>query len=169
MNAPVNLELPPLQADGTRLTVNTGVTGAQAVWSLRSAYNVAALNCMKNEHASILPGYSAFLRNHARLLKKVNADLDRKFKAENGAQFIKVREAYQTQIYNFFAFPPVLPAFCDAAVVMAREISGLSSSQLENYAPGALARLDQVFQNFFASYARYQADLAIWEERYGTG
>lgn len=170
MGAPAGLAIPPLQADGKRLTVNSGLQGAQAVWSLRSAYNVAALNCQKPQHAAILPGYSGFLKTHTKVLKKTNSDLDRQFKAEYGQnRYIRARETFQTQIYNFFAYPPVLPALCDATVSLSQDIAAVAPGQLEGYAPAALARLDLVYQQFYNSYAQYLADLAGWEARYGAG
>jgi len=158
-----------LQADGTRRTVNSDLSAAQAVWNLRSAYNVAALNCMKPEHAAILPGYSGFLKAHAKTLKTVNSNLDHTFKAKFGSKYIAARESYQTQVYNFFALPPVLPAFCDAALDLSRDLVSVAPSQLEAFAPGAIARLDGVYQQFYTSFERYKTDLEAWERRYGTG
>ncbi len=170
MGAPAGLALPPLKADGKRLTVNSGLSSAQTLWSLRSAYNVAALNCLKPQHEAILPGYANFLKTHSKSLKQANSDLDRTFKAEHGSsKHIRAREAVQTQIYNFFAYPPVLPALCDAVVSLSQDIVSIAPGQLEGYAPEALARLDGVYQQFYTSYAQYEADVAAWDARYGAG
>lgn len=169
MGAPAGLAIPPPQADGTRFTVNSNLTTAQTVWNLRSAYNVAALNCLKSKHTAILSGYSSFLKTHAKTLKAVNRDLDRKFRAAHRSKYIRMREAYQTRVYNFFALPPVIPALCDAALALSQDLVMVAPGQLEGFAPTALARFDGVYQKFFASFDQYKADLAAWEERYGTG
>jgi hypothetical protein len=170
MGGPTGLAIPPLQADGKRVTVNSGLSSAQTVWNLRSAYNVAALNCQKPQHEAILPGYASFLKTHSKALKKVNSDLDRTFRAEHGSsKYLRAREALQTQIYNFFAFPPVLPALCDAVVSLSQDIASVTPGQLYGYAPGALAQLDGVYQQFYTSYAQYEADVAAWDARYGAG
>jgi hypothetical protein len=167
--APEDLPIPLRQADGKRLTVNSNLSGTQTVWNVRSAYNVAALNCTKPQHAAILAGYSDFLKTHVKSLKKVNRDLDRKFKSEHGSKYVKAREAYQTQIYNFFSLPPVVPALCDAVLAMSQELPTVVPGQLEGFAPAALTKLDGVYQQFYITYDQYKADLAAWEERYGTG
>jgi hypothetical protein len=42
--------------------------------------------------------------------------------AKYGAKdYIRTRETYMTQVYNYFAYPPTLTHFCDAALVMSRE------------------------------------------------
>ncbi|MDG2001819.1 MAG: hypothetical protein P8J20_00660 [Novosphingobium sp.] len=167
--APKNLAIPPQQADGKRITVNSNLTSTQTVWNLRSGYNVAALNCTKSKHEAILSGYSAFLKSHAKKLKKVNRDLDRKFRSEHGSKYIKARESYQTQIYNFFSLPPVVPALCDAVLALSVEFQTVQPGQLEGFAPSGLAKLDEVYQQFYDSYDKYTVDLAAWEQRYGTG
>lgn len=167
MGAPNNLPVPPLLA-GMRHTINTNLSPEQATWNLRSAYNVAALNCTKPEHAPILTGYTNFLKEHAKTLKTVNNDLDKKFKADYGKSYVKEREVYQTQVYNYFALPPVMPAFCQAALKLTEELGAVSSVELQTYSMGGLARIDHVFQEFFNSYEQYKADLASWEAQYGA-
>lgn len=169
LGAPVNLTIPPLGPDGTRLTVNSNLSTAQATWNLRSALNVAALNCLAPEHAPILTAYGALLKDHAKTLKTVNSDLDKNFRAQHGPKFIPVRETYQTQVYNYFALPPVMPAFCREALNLSAELGTLPVGQLEAFAPGGLAKLDYVFREFFNSYDQYRSDLATWESRYGAG
>lgn len=169
MGATTNMVLPPRAADGTRLTVNSGLSRMQAVWSLRSAYNVAALNCQKPEHAAILTNYGDFLKANRRVLTSINRDLDKQYKQRYGSAYIRERESFQTQVYNYFALPPVIPAFCDAALSVGQELRTVPSSQLESYASTALAKLEGVFQDFFASYEQYRSDLAAWEARYGSG
>lgn len=169
MGAAPNLTIPPRGADGVRHTVNSGLSGAQSIWNLRSAYNVAALNCRRSEHAQILAGYSDFLKTHARTLASINQSLDRQYKEQFGSSYIRAREAYQTQVYNYFALPPVLPAFCDAALAVGRDMQAMGPGQLEGFAPIGLSRIEAAFLEFFDSYDRYRADLADWEAQYGSG
>lgn len=169
MGAPANFVVPPAMPNGKRITINSNLSMDQTIWNLRSAYNVAALNCMKPEYAAILPGYSNFLKTYAKTLKTVNRDLDRTYRREYGSRYIHEREGFQTQVYNFFALPPVLPSFCDAAVNLTQELPAVPPGQLESFAPGALARLDDIYQQFYTSFDQYRADLNEWEMRYGAG
>jgi len=167
MGASPNLTVPPVDTAGVRRTINVGITDPQKTWNLRSAYNVAALNCMRPEHAQIVVNYRTFLKNNARKLTSVNEAIDRDFKARYGnSAYIRPREAYMTQVYNYFALPPTLPAFCDAALAISNEALTVKPADLDGFAAAGLARLDRVFLDFFNSYDQYRADLAAWEARY---
>lgn len=164
--ASANLVVPSVDAQGVRRTVNTGLSSAQATWNLRSAYNVAALNCMQPEHAQIVVNYRAFLKAHTRRLAAVNKLVDDEFKGKFGPRFIAPREAYMTQVYNYFALPPTLPAFCDAVLAMSNEAAGVSSAELESFAVRSLPNVEAVFLQFYRSYEQYRDDLSAWQAKY---
>ena len=166
LGASNNVPVPPLLPNGTRQTVNTGVSAAQALWNLRSAYNVAALNCMKPEHAAILEGYRAFLHNNTRALTAANRTVDQEFKGRFGKTFVRSREAYMTQVYNYFALPPTIQGFCDAALAVSKEAQTVKPADIDAFAVRSLTALDGVFQDFFLSYDQYRTDLAGWQARY---
>ena len=166
LGASPNVPIPPLLPNGTRQTVNTGITPAQTLWNLRSAYNVAALNCMKPEHAALLEGYRSFLKTHAKALTASNKAVDQEFKGRFGTTFVRSREAYMTQVYNYFALPPTLQGFCDAALAMNAEAQTVKPADLNAFAVRGLTALDTVFQDFFLSYDQYRTDLAGWQTRY---
>lgn len=166
LGAPPNLFVPPLGANGLRQTINTNLTPAQATWNFRSAYNVAALNCMKPLHAPILEGYREFLKAHAKKLAATNKAVDKEFKDRIGTAFVKAREAYMTQVYNYFALPPTLPAFCDAALAVSQQAKLVKSADLDSFAAASLSRLDVEFTEFYNSYDQYRTDLAAWQARY---
>ena len=166
LGAPANMATPPVDALGVRHTINTGLTDAQATWSLRSAYNVAALNCTQPQHAGILENYREYLKSHAKKLTATNKALDKEFKEREGAKFIKAREAYMTQVYNYFALPPTLPLFCDVALAMSQDLKAVKSADLDGASAASLVRVDQVFKDFFTGYDQYKADLAAWQARY---
>ncbi|MEW9854281.1 hypothetical protein [Novosphingobium sp. M1R2S20] len=168
MGAPENMRIPEVAENGVRKTVNTDVSSAQAVWNLRSAFNVAALNCVEPEYAAVLEGYKGFLKVHDKSLDKANAELNKSFSgAFGGREGIRQRETYQTQVYNFFAVPPVKTTFCEAAMQIASEIALLPAGQLEGYAPQGLAKIEAPFMDFFNAYDQYRADLAAWHAKYG--
>ncbi|MFD2579723.1 hypothetical protein ACFSTD_16405 [Novosphingobium colocasiae] len=110
LGAPDTLTIPPIDANGQRHTVNTGISSTQTIWNLRSAYNVAALNCLKPEQAPILAGYKRFLTMYDKALDNANMEIDRSFQTQLSVRdAARARETYQTQVYNFFALPPVTP------------------------------------------------------------
>jgi hypothetical protein len=161
-----NLNVPPLDAYGVRRTVNAGISGPQTTWNLRSAYNVAALNCLDPKYAQIVVNYRAFLKTHAKKLTAVNTAVDQEFKGRYGARFVAPREAYMTQVYNYFALPPTLPAFCDAALIMSNQAATVPSTDLDSFAARSLPSLELVFTPFYRSYDQYRTDLAGWQGKY---
>jgi len=166
LGAPPSLTVPVVAADGVRETVNARLSPLQAVWNLRSAYNVAALNCRKPEHADILVGYRAFLKKHARSLTAANRGVDADFRARHGAAFVRPREAYMTRVYNYFAYPVTLNAFCDAALAMSRASLVVPPTGLTAFSAAELPKLEAVFDSFFRAYEQYRTDAANWDARY---
>ena len=160
--------IPTRDAAGVRPTVNAYLTPAQKVWNLRSAFNVAALNCVEPRHAGILPNYTAFLKTQAKGLSATNRALDAEFRAKYGATFRDARDIYMTQVYNYFALPPALPGFCDAALAISNETLALTPADLDLFATGALPRLEYVYDSFFGAFERYRIDVAMWDTQYGA-
>jgi hypothetical protein len=72
-----------------------------------------------------------------------------------------------TDLYNYFALPPVRAEYCDAALMKSREAVALPLTALPEYSFGALNDLDAVFINFFNAFAQYERDLTDWNVRYG--
>ena len=159
-------KVPPLGLNGARQTINTNIAPLQAVWNLRSAYNVAALDCLRPEHAEILVGYKRFLKIYRVGLGKANRAVDADYRKRFGTAFIRPREAYMTQVYNYYAFPPTLPNFCDSALTMARESMTLKPLDLTAFAQRYVPQFDLVYENFYHSYDQYKADAAAWDAKY---
>lgn len=166
LGAAAGFAVPVVGVDGSRKTINTGISSAQTVWNMRSAYNVAALNCQKPQHADILIGYKKFIVAHKTALRTANKTVDAEFKKRHGTGYIRPREAYMTQVYNYYAFPPTITNFCDAATIMARESMTLKPADLAAFAKRSLAQLDTVFVGFYTAYEQYQADAAAWDSKY---
>ena len=169
MRAAPNLVIPPVGLDGVRESVNARLSTAQTTWNLRSAWNVAALNCLKPEHAEILVGYKAYLKTHARALRAANLAVDAPFKKSAGIKgngWIRAREAYMTRVYNYYASPPTLPAFCDAVLTMSRAGMQVPVGGLDAFSAAELPKIEAVFESFFKAYEQYRTDLALWTARY---
>jgi hypothetical protein len=158
--------IPPIGLNGVRQTVNAGASTAQVTWNIRSAFNVAALNCLKPEHAEILPAYKTYLKTHLKGLTAANKAVDGELRAKHGAAFIKPREAYMTQVYNYWAFPPTVNNFCDASLLMARDSLLLKPADLNAWSATQMVRLEGVFEQFYRAYEQYRTDAALWDQRY---
>jgi hypothetical protein len=164
--APATLIVPPVDALGVRQTINARISAVQTTWNFRSAYNVAALNCRDVKYDPIVAGYKAFLKTHVVGLNTANRGVDGLFRARHGAAFVRPREAYMTQVYNFYSFPPTLNQFCDAALAMSAQSGGVLKTQLSSFAATQLPLLDAVFENFYRTYEKYRMDAAAWDAKY---
>ncbi len=159
-------KVPVVGIDGVRQSINTKIGPLQTVWNLRSAYNVAALNCQRVEHNDILIGYKRFLKIYKVGLLKANRGVDADYRKRFGPAYIRPREAYMTQVYNYYAFPPTLPNFCDAALAMARESMTLKPIDLTAFAQRYVPQFDLVYESFYRSYDQFRADAAAWDAKY---
>ncbi|HET9628799.1 MAG TPA: hypothetical protein VFP14_04875 [Novosphingobium sp.] len=167
-NASPNLAVPPVvDTTGLRYSVNRNISSAQTLWNLRAAYNVAALNCPEPKFAEIVINYRAFLKAHAKPLAAANKAVDAEYKAKYGAGFVVPREKYMTEVYNHFALPPTLDAFCTAVLAVSRDAATSKSAELEPFAARSLPNIEVVFDDFYRRYAAYQLALADWTARYG--
>ncbi len=162
------MTIPPVGPDGVRQTVNANLSPAQVEWNVRSALNVAALNCLNAEHAAILPNYTTFLNTHSRALKTTNNDLEKEFRANHGSGYKRIRDVYMTQVYNYFALPPAQANFCDAALAISQDAASTAKGDLAGFAARNLPRLEGVFEDFYRSFEQYRYDLAVWDAQYGT-
>jgi len=164
--ASANLFVPPADAAGLRYSVNRNITPAQTLWNLRSAYNVAALNCHDPRHADILVNYKVFLKANAKTLAKVNQTIDAEFRKKYGGGFVTPREKYMTEVYNHFALPPTMSEFCTAVLAAGRDALGVKPADLESFAARSLPNIEVVFDDFYRKYDDYRVKLADWQARY---
>lgn len=161
--------VPMIAADGVRQTVNAYITPAQTTWNIRSAFNVAALNCMDPRYGPILDNYKSFLTNFDKQLDKANDTIESQFREKYGDRRTGRTEldSYMTKVYNYFTLPPAKQAFCDAALELSNESVAVAPADLESFSARAMARFEGVFEDFFRSFERYQTNLATWDRLYG--
>lgn len=159
--------LPAMGADGVRMTVISHMNPLEAVWNFRAAWNVAALNCQDARYQEVLDGYKLLLTNYERRLAAVNRELDQQYRREHGGQATRLREAYMTQVYNFFAMPPIQSYFCDATLQVARGALAAPPDDLDSFALANIQLLAGAFEQFYRDFEQYQVDVAVWDAEYG--
>lgn len=164
------MALPPKGPDGQRITVNSNLNENAALWHLRSAWNVAALNCLDPTYQPVLDGYGAFLKAFPRQLTAANTALNNAVRKEHktARDATRAREAYMTQVYNYFALPGVRADFCNVALQISNEFLAAKPEDPKLYAATTMARYEGVFQNFFRQYEQYQIASAQWDAQWGA-
>ena len=165
-NAAEGMSLPTKDEEGDYLTPNRKVTSNTALWHVRMALNVAALNCEKYG-ATARNQYNQILTVHRAVLTDANAAVDRNYKVAYGRAGVGSREQLNTIVYNFFALPPVIKSFCPVATTVGAKILAMPSGALLANAPALLKELEKPYQEFYAAYADYLRRLAEWQSRFG--
>ncbi len=165
--AALSMTLPPIGVDGIRVTPNRGLSRDEQIWHFRAALNVAALNCQGPVWGQIATEYNRFIVVHKILLSKTSKSVDReyveRYPKENG---LRIRDTRMTDLYNYFALPPVRAQYCDMALRKLQEANQVPKEALPEYAMGGLADIDNIFVNFYDAYAKYERDLADWNMKY---
>ncbi len=166
--AALSTVVPPFGADGVRVTPNRGISSEEQIWHLRAALNVAALACQGPVWDEISRNYNQYITLHkarlAQTTKLVDADFVKRYPGRNG---LRVRDTKMTELYNYFALPPVHSEFCDVSLAKTRELIALPTASLPTYSVTALGEVDGVFIRFYNAFEQYQRDLADWNLRYG--
>lgn len=163
------MAIPAVGTDGQRLTVNNGLSTAQTTWNVRSALNVAALNCQTARHADILVNYTSFLDRFERPLRSTSNAVLKDFQDQYGRRSGRSQfDQYMTKVYNYFALPPAQNEFCDAALRVSADSALVASSDLDSFSARALPQLEAVFEDFFRSFENYERNLNNWNATYGA-
>jgi hypothetical protein len=165
--AAASMRIPPIGIDGIRVTPNRGLSREQSIWHFRSAINVAALNCQGPVWGQIATEYNKFIVVHKTRLTQASKAVDKEYIARyTGQNGLRVRDTQMTDLYNYFALPPVKAEYCDAALRKVTEVNLIPSTALPEYAFGALGDVDGIFIRFFDAYVQYERDLADWNMKY---
>ncbi|TIX51384.1 hypothetical protein [Alteraurantiacibacter aquimixticola] len=168
--AAYQMEVPPVDAFGQRLTVNTAIDESETVWHFRSGWNVAALNCLAPGDEIITSAYGEFLRGFPNGLRSANQAIDRKFREDysSSREALLAREEHATQVYNYFAMPGARADFCAAARVVAGQFANYEGDNVKEFAAANLPLLENAFLRFFEEYEEYERLSADWDSQYGT-
>jgi len=168
--APYAMDIPRRDANGQRITVNSGLNSNETIWHFRSGWNVAALNCTRPEDAAITDGYRSFLTRYARGLTAANEALDGDYRRSEGSSRagLLARERHMTSVYNYFASPTARAEFCNTALAVANEMIAAPPADLALFASGSLARYEAAFERFYTAYEEYERGSADWDARYGA-
>ena len=104
---------------------------------------------------------------HKARLTVANTAVDNEYRKRFvGQNALRVRDTRTTELYNYFALPPVREAFCNAALSKSQEAITVPVAAFPEYAIGGLTDFDTIFLNFYDAYAKYQVDIAEWNLQY---
>jgi len=103
---------------------------ANAVWNIRAALNVAALQCQFSPYLATVKNYNDFLKHHADELVSAQMVLLGHFKRQDGARGPNSFDQYTTRTYNSYSTLDAQYKFCDAAGRVGREVLAVPKGRL---------------------------------------
>ena len=93
---------------------------AHAVWNIRAALNVAALQCQFSPFLRTVKTYNSFLQAHSEELARAQQTMLGYFKRTDGAKAQNSFDMYTTRTYNSYSTLDAQYAFCEAAGIVGR-------------------------------------------------
>lgn len=161
-------KVPGYGADGVRITPNRNLSLEETIWNFRAALNVAALNCQGPVWGAIAQNYNQLLVVHkvrwAASNKAVDNEYRKRFPGQNA---LRVRDSRSTDLYNYFAYPPVREEYCNTSLRMSQEMLAVPAASLPDYSVNSLGAIDSIYLRFYDAYAQYERDIVEWNAKYG--
>jgi hypothetical protein len=114
---------------------------ADAIWALRAALNVAALQCQYSNYLRTVNNYNEIIKYHSRDFVNAQATLNRHFKRVDGARSAKSFDKYSTRTYNSFSTLDAQYAFCAKAAEAGRRVLTIKPTKLGPEAAGLYREL----------------------------
>jgi hypothetical protein len=166
---------PPVGTEGTETTPLTpdravGITpsasrsdysSAEAIWHVRAALNVAALNCRDANEAHTVAAYNGMLSARRETLAAADTQTKALFRARFGEGWQNMHDTAMTKLYNFFARPPAHDDFCQVAEQILDEAQVVPDAAFAAFANDALARLEAPFSDWNRRADAYRASPGI--------
>jgi hypothetical protein len=105
-------------------------TQANAVWNLRAALNIAALQCQYLPQLATVTTYNTILRQHSGELDRARLTMLAHFKRYDGAKAQTSFDQYTTRTYNSYSTLDAQKAFCEASAKAGQEVLTLPAGGL---------------------------------------
>ncbi len=105
-------------------------TEANAVWNVRAALNVAALQCQFSPFLATVKNYNDLLRHHGEELTRAQATMVAHFRRYDGARAANSFDQYTTRTYNSYSTLDAQYKFCEAAGRVGREALAIPRGKL---------------------------------------
>ncbi|GGE19487.1 hypothetical protein GCM10011529_27550 [Polymorphobacter glacialis] len=103
-------------------TLTPAETEANAIWNMRAALNVAALQCQFSNYLATVKTYNAMLKQHSDELSKAQKTMIAHFKRYDGAKALNNFDVYTTRTYNSYSTLDAQYTFCAVAGVVGKDV-----------------------------------------------
>ncbi len=103
---------------------------ANAVWNVRAALNVAALQCQFSAFLATVKNYNDLLKHHGDELTQAQTTMIGHFRRYDGGRAPNSFDQYTTRTYNSYSTLDAQYRFCDAAGKVGREVLAIPKGKL---------------------------------------
>ena len=103
---------------------------ANAVWNLRAALNVAALQCQFSPFLATVRNYNDTLKQHGEEFTRAQTTMTGHFRRYDGAKALNGFDQYTTRTYNSYSTLDAQYSFCEQAALLGREVLTIPKNAL---------------------------------------
>ena len=114
---------------------------AHAVWSLRSALNVAALQCQFSPFLATVRTYNDLLKQHDKEFSGAYKAMEKHFLRHDGSIGRRNFDSFTTRLYNSFSALDAQIGFCEASGTVGRAALAVRPGDIQRFAGDAVRRV----------------------------
>jgi hypothetical protein len=120
-------------------------TKAEALWKMRAALNVAALQCQYNPALKVVDNYNQFIKTHKAELDSALMTIEGHYRRRYGKAWAGHFDRYNTRNYNSFSATGVQVAYCDKMGGVGSQALALAPGALTQYAVTTVPEIRAIF------------------------
>jgi hypothetical protein len=120
-------------------------TKAEALWKMRAALNVAALQCQYDPALKVVDNYNQFVKRHSRELDSARTIMEGNYRRRFGKSWAGQFDRYNTRTYNSFSATGVQVAYCNKMGEVGAKSLAMEPGTLTPYAETTVPEIRAIF------------------------
>jgi hypothetical protein len=126
-------------------TMTAAETTAEALWKMRAALNVAALQCQYDPALKVVDNYNLFIKLHKEELESARTAMEGSFRRHYGKAWAGQFDRYNTRTYNSFSATGVQVAYCNKMGEVGSKSLAMAPGTLSPYAVTTVPEIRAIF------------------------
>jgi hypothetical protein len=120
-------------------------TKAEAVWQMRAALNVAALQCQYDPALKVVDNYNQFTARHKAELEASRTTMEGNYRRRYGKAWAGQFDRYNTRNYNSFSATRFQVAYCNKMGEVGAKTVAMDAGTLASYAQTTVPEIRAIF------------------------
>jgi hypothetical protein len=134
-----------IAAPAAAQSMTAAETRAEALWKMRAALNVAALQCQYDPSLKVVDNYNQFIKLHKDELDTARTTMEGHYRRRYGKAWAGHFDRYNTRNYNGFSATGVQVAYCNKMGEVGRTSLAMSPGSLAPYAVTTVPEIRAIF------------------------